>query len=171
VFEGGLAFDPTTGTLYGVNQGNSGSPQLFTVDVVTGQGTIVGLIAGGEHDFAGLAFTPTGQLYGLDRVTNALWRIDKANPAGAGTAQVGAGLGGGISMGGLGGMARDSATGDVYGYAGGSGHLFSVDLATGLGTVLHSVTTPTGIRSLAIRDLPVGIEPSSWGKVKSLYRP
>src|SRR5262245_57907339 len=56
VFEGGLAFDPTGGTLYGVNQGDASNPQLFTVDVVTGLGTIVGLIAGGEHDFAGLAF-------------------------------------------------------------------------------------------------------------------
>jgi hypothetical protein len=170
VYEGGLAFDPTDGTLYGVNQGDSFNPNLFTVNVATGQGTIVGLIGGGKHDFGGLAFSPAGQLYGLDRATNALWRIDKANPAGAGTTQVGAGLGGGIVMGGLGGMTRDSGTGIVYGYAASSSHLITVDLATGFGAVLHTVGTATGLRSLAFRDIPIGIEPSSWGKVKSLYR-
>jgi hypothetical protein len=165
-----LGFDPTDGTLYGVNGRNANMPNLFTVNVATGQATVVGRIGSSEHDFAGIAFTPDGQMYGLDHTTNALWQIDKTNPSGAATVQVGTGLGGGISLGDTGGLARDSETGIVYGFASGSGHLFSVDLATGLGTVLHSIPTPSELYSLAIRYVPSAIEPSSWGSVKSRYR-
>jgi hypothetical protein len=158
IFEGGLAFEPGTGVLYGVNQNNALAPHLMRINVATGQATVVGLLASGEHDFAGLAFDAAGQLYALDRPTNALWKIDKSNPSSALTGQVGAGLGSGIVMGNVGGMTNDSATGTYYGYAGdafggGSKHLFTVDLVTGAGTVLHQFTaTDPDFYSLAYRD-------------------
>lgn len=136
VFEGGLAFDPTDGTLYGVNQGNSNIPNLFTINTATGAGNVVGQIAGGIHDFAGLVFDG-GQLFGIDRLTDALWRIDKTTPGGAGTVQVGLGLGDGISMGDVGGMTR-GASGTVYGYSSDSTDLFTINLAAGTGNVIHT---------------------------------
>jgi hypothetical protein len=170
VYEGGLAFDPVDGTLYGVNQGSASSPALFTVNTTTGAGTVVGQIAGGSHDFAGLVFDAGGQLYGLDRVTNALWKISKTNPFGAGTVQVGAGLGNPISMGDVGGMAKD-ASGVVYGYAGGSLHLFTVNLATGAGTVIHTYGAADPVFfSLAFSTGSSPVEPRSWGSIKSLFR-
>jgi hypothetical protein len=177
VFEGGLAFEPGTGVLYGVNQDNAFAPHLMRINVATGQATVVGQIAGKQHDFAGLAFDPAGQLYGLDRPTNALWKIDKLNPSGALTVQVGAGLGSGIVMGNVGGMTNDPATGTYYGYAGdggggGSRHLFTVDLATGLGTVLHQFTAKDpDFYSLAYQgEKATATTPTSWGSVKHFYR-
>jgi hypothetical protein len=171
VFEGGLAFDPTNGRLYGVNHGFAIKPHLITIDKTTGQGTVVGEIAGAPHDFQGLAFDDVGQLYGLDGLTKALWRIDKSDPGGPGTAQVGEGLGNGIALGAFGGMTRDPDTGMVYGY-GESHHLFTVDLATGEGTVLHRFGPgDPEFRSLAFFvEGPTAVEPSTWGAIKASFR-
>jgi hypothetical protein len=171
VFEGGLAFAPGTGVLYGVNLDSAGSPHLLTIDTATGAGTDRGLIAGGEHDFGGLAFDAVGQLYGLDRSTNALWKIDRLNPSSALTAQVGTGLGNGIVMGAIGGMTDDPLTRTVYGYAAGSRELFTVDLASGLGTVLHQFAPGDPVFSgLAYRgEVPVAAVTTSWGSVKARY--
>jgi DNA-binding beta-propeller fold protein YncE len=169
IFEGGLAFDPTDGTLYGVNQGSDTNPNLLTLNTSTGAGTVVGLIGGGSHDFGGLAFDAGGQLYGLDRVTNALWKIDKSNPSGSGTAQVGSGLGGTISMGVAGGMATDSS-GVVYGYGEGSNELFTVSLALGTGTVIHSYLAGDPVfYSLGFSTSGSPVEPTSWGRIKATF--
>jgi hypothetical protein len=58
---GGLAFRPTTGTLYGVTSGTGGS-DLITVDLATGAGTLVGPT--GFVDVAALEFAPDGTLFG-----------------------------------------------------------------------------------------------------------
>lgn len=138
-FEGGLAFDPTNGTLFGVNAVVSGAASLFTIDITTGAATIIGTIHNGAHDFNGLAFDGGGTLYGIDRLTNALWKIDKQTPDGPGTQQVGSGLGPLVTVGDFGGMAVDTDLGLVYGYAEGSRTLFTVDLVTGLATMVQQL--------------------------------
>ena len=141
-YEGGLAFDPIFGTAYMVNGGSSSSPRLSSVNLATGKATLVGTIAGGMHDFDGLAFDPSGQLYGLDRVTNSLWKIDKNNPNGAGTVQVGGGLGAGVNMGPVGGMTYDAVTGLFWGYGSGNKTLFTVHPITGVANVVHTLDDP-----------------------------
>lgn len=141
-FEGGLAFDPTTGAAYMSNGNTAASPSLSIVNLVTGNATKVGQIGNTPHDFAGFAFSPTGQLFGLDRITNSLWAIDKANPSGAGTVQVGGGLGGGIVMGPVGGMTYDAQTGVYWGYASTTKAIFTVDIATGVGTIVQQFDGP-----------------------------
>lgn len=141
-YEGGLSFDPTNGTAYMVNGNTSANPALSTIDVNTGLATKVGIIGGGSHDFDGLAFSPSGQLYGLDRITNSLWAIDKANPSGPGTVQIGGGLGAGVNLGAVGGMTYDAMTGVYWGYASGSKSLFTVDVVTGLATVVQTFDGP-----------------------------
>jgi hypothetical protein len=172
VFEGGLAVDPGTLVLYAVNGDDAQGPKLLTVSQVTGNATVVGQIAGGSHDFAGLAFDNTGQLYAVDRVTNALWKIDKNNPSGPGTVQVGPSFGGGIVMGDNGGMTNDAASNVYYCYAGGSRHLFTVNLATGAATALHQfgAADPTFLSLAYLGELPTPGRPTSWGTLKARYR-
>ncbi len=140
--EGGLAFDPTTGVAYTVNGGTSSSPGLATINLVTGNATKIGAIGTTPHDFGGLAFSPSGQLFGLDRITNSLWAIDKANPSGPGTVQIGAGLGGGVSMGSVGGMTYDAQTGVYWGYASTTKAIFTVNVLTGAATIVQQFNAP-----------------------------
>jgi len=66
-----------------VNQGSSTAAGLFTVDLLTGQATMVGVISGGGHDINGLGWRSDGQLIGLDRISNALLTIDPSTAASA----------------------------------------------------------------------------------------
>jgi len=86
IFEGGLAI-AQDGTAYGVNEGTLNNPQLFTVDLLTGAGSLVGRIEstsfpGAEHDIEGLVFRDDGMLIALDRISvgdGRLYLIDPAN--------------------------------------------------------------------------------------------
>ncbi len=170
VFEGGLALDPTDGTLYGANVGSNEAPYIFVVDPDTGAGTLRGLVASAPHDFDGLVFDDDGQLYGLDGETQAIWKIDKNDPGGPGTEQVGAGLGAGIDMGSVGGLARGS-NGTIYGYASGTHQLFTVDLVSGTAAALHTFTGDVPIfYSMAFAGSGVSpVEPATWSKIKAMY--
>ncbi len=83
----GLAFDPNTNTLYGTTIGLT--PQLITIDPVTGAGTAVGPLG---RDFAGLAFDPTtNTLYGTDPFS-MLFTIDPATGAATAVGSTGAAM-------------------------------------------------------------------------------
>lgn len=137
LYEGGLAFDGED--LWGVNQGAMNtSKNLIRIDRQTGTAVVVGRLGDGNHDMNGLAFVD-GALYGIDRVTNALWNIDRAAPTLS--FQVGVPFGGGIRLGVKGGLAGE------YGYADDSHHIFRVDFTTGAGQVLS--TSAVYFRSFA----------------------
>jgi hypothetical protein len=128
LFEGGLAFDGEN--LWGVNQGVMNNwKNLIRIDREAGTAVVVGRLGNGDHDMNGLAFVG-GELYGIDRVTNALWHIDRTDPTFS--YQVGSAFGGGISLGVKGGMAGE------YGYADDSHQIFRVDVSTGAAQVLCS---------------------------------
>lgn len=128
LFEGGLAFDG--GNLWGVNQGVMNNwKNLIRIDREAGTAVVIGRLGDGDHDMNGLAFV-SGELYGIDRVTNALWNIDRTDPTLS--YQVGSAFGGGIYLGVKGGMAGE------YGYADDSHHIFRVDVSTGAAQVLCS---------------------------------
>lgn len=76
-----MAFDPTTGVLWGVEAARLvGSPSVYTIDITTGAITLVGStgLAGGLSD---IAFRPDGRLYGRSNCQEsggqALFLIDK----------------------------------------------------------------------------------------------
>jgi peptidoglycan hydrolase-like protein with peptidoglycan-binding domain len=73
----GLAFDPTTGILYG-NTGNAGSNQnsLFTINTTTGAGTLLGTIdiGGNPISMGDISFRSDGILYGA---SSDIYTIDK----------------------------------------------------------------------------------------------
>jgi hypothetical protein len=170
VYEGGLVFDQERGTLYGANVGSNDDPHIFTVNSSTGAGAIVGRVGAEPHDFAGLVFGQDGELYGLDRETNAIWKIDRDDPEGPGTVQIGSGLGSGIGLGPVGGMTADDF-GNVYGYASDTHQIFSIDLATGTGTVLHTFGPDVPIfYALAYGGgSPSPVEETSWTSIKALF--
>lgn len=151
VFEGGLAFAPN-GTAYAVNSGNAGLPGLFTVNLTTGNATLVGVISGGNRDINGLGWRSDGMLVGLDDFSNSLLAIDPANAASSLIKHLTP------AVGGVGGMALVS--GEAYfntagpgGTVPGSDELYSFDPFTGNYTLVGSLAptiTADGISGLAL---------------------
>lgn len=102
---GGLAFDPNSNTLYGVD---GDSDQLITINTTTGMGTAVGALGFGT--VTGLAFDPLNDvLYGVNFFPTAeLITIDTTTEAGTAVDQIG-------TYSGLSGLAFDTETGTPYG--------------------------------------------------------
>lgn len=130
-FEGGVAFSPD-GTAYGVNAGITLS-SLFTLDLNTGQASIIGTISDGSaerHDIAGLAWRADGMLIGLDSTDQQLALIDPSTGALQSLAEVHA------EIGSIGGMTMQGGTG-YFTTSGpnasrpGSNELYSFDPMTG----------------------------------------
>ncbi|MBI5866320.1 MAG: hypothetical protein HZB38_17760 [Planctomycetes bacterium] len=65
IYEGDLALDPLTGTLFGVQNAIAGRRELFTLNTATGAATTVGSIAP-TGDFSALAFSPDGTLFAIN---------------------------------------------------------------------------------------------------------
>lgn len=76
--EGDLDFDPITGQLFGISGDPiSGDTQLFTVDITTGEATILDVIpAASIGDASALAFDDDGRLFVLDTGLDQLLEID-----------------------------------------------------------------------------------------------
>lgn len=74
-----LAFDPTTGTLYGMGDptlNNASANNLYTLDTLTGAATLVGTNSG--FAFVALSCDSSGNLYSLELNDDELYQIDKA---------------------------------------------------------------------------------------------
>jgi hypothetical protein len=156
--EGSLAFAPD-GTCYGVQQGDENSPRLFRINVNTGVTTQIGIISGGRHDINGLTFRADGVLVGLDRVTNALLRIDPQTAAASVIASVSGTVGAAGGMTVLNGQGYFSTSGPG-GSSAGSNQLFRFDLFTGahgaVGT-FPNVITQNGIGGIAAVPEPAAL--------------
>lgn len=157
--EGGLAVDPTTGTLYGMYNVSGANRQLFTVNSTTGAATIVGNLtgmttsAGVGNDPSGIAFNATGQMFILDDFTvgagskpNAdLYLVDKTTGAVTFTVHVDRQLTTAL------GLAVDSS-GTFYvanssnnsgGFTGTLDTLFTLDPTTGVTTTVGTIGLTT----------------------------
>lgn len=162
VFDGSLVFAPD-GTVYGTNRGATTSPQLFTIDINTGEATVIGTISVGgdtEHDINAMGWRNDGMLVGLDRVANALLAIDPADA----TAEIIANVTPDVGF--VGGMAVWGETG-YFATSGpdpdpnGSNELYAFDLFSGqhqlLGSFDGTITTGNGISGLAIVPEPASL--------------
>lgn len=145
----GMAQDPTTGILYAVS--NTSSPiaplTLLTLDPATGAATAVGPLGPEENRIADITFNSLGQLYGWDESGDNLASIDKATgtvtviPSELGT------YGSGSSF----------DINDTYWFLGDGegeakvpneeGHYYTVDTATGVGTLRGQLTPIDSNRS------------------------
>lgn len=151
VFEGSLAFGPD-GTLYGTNSSSDATPTLFTVDLLTGAATAVGVISGGVHDINALTWRDSdGMLIGIDRVTNSVLAIDPTTAAASVLAPID------VAVGSVGGLAVFNgvaylATGGPGGPVPGSNELRTLDLSTGATALVGSLfpnITGSGLGGLA----------------------
>ena len=154
IFEGSLVF-ATDGTAYAVsNNGLSDTePQLFTVDLNTGQGAFVGIISGGSHDINGMVWRSDGMLVGIDRVTNALLTIDPSDATSTLIVELDpiVGIVGGMAA--VGDTAYFSTAGPDVDTFFGTNSLYEVDLFTGEYSLVGSfegTISGTGISGLAI---------------------
>src|SRR5262249_9805630 len=86
IIEGDLAFDPTSGLLYGVqNLSSPTSRHLFTIHQATGVEKTIGSVEG-DGDLSGIAFDSAGNLFILDddhslSAISQVLRVDKSNAA------------------------------------------------------------------------------------------
>jgi len=114
----GLAFHPSTQVLYGSTSNKAAIRQLVTIDPLTAQVTAIGpLNIPGGATMADIAFDSAGNLYGVSAGLSAdLYSINIATGAATriGAANVGAPVGGGISINSS-GIAYSSPTDVLFG--------------------------------------------------------
>ena len=154
-----LAFGPG-GTLYTNLAG--GANTLHTINKTTG--ALSPPIGSLGRSVAGLTFDNLGTLYGVDLDNSALLTIDPATAAVlTSTPAIGPiTLTRGLCF----------AEGKLWGADGGSNSfLLTIDRATALVTVIGPTNQPH-TQALAVKtDRPVGTKPSTWGRIKALFRP
>ena len=128
IFEGGLTFD-TAGRLIGVDQGNAAAATTFEIDVITGAATIIGPPNGEARDLNGLTRDGT-TVYGIDRPTDSLGRLDVGS---GGYTQIGLT---GATIGDTGGLAFNEADNTLYATFAADGGFYRIDPATGVATLI-----------------------------------
>ncbi len=160
VHEGDLAFDPTSGQLYGVGawRNDDGRRYLFTIDKDTGAGTIIGQGIGPpylNYNTSAMAFDDAGQLYVLDTgwslaAPALLMKVDKTSSHITNMIAVQPAL----TLGAVAGMAFQPGTGALYVADGGdtgSNTLYTLDVQTGALTVVGPTHSAAGLSGLAFR--------------------
>ena len=85
IIGGDLAFDPTSGVLYGMQASNIGLPaeSLITINPNTGSGSFVGGIPepGNGSNYSAMTFDAAGNLYMIDDLNNLLVTVNKSTGA------------------------------------------------------------------------------------------
>jgi len=123
---------------------DSSGAQLLTVDLATGQASVVGPFEI-VSNVTGLAYDPVGNvMYGISAIGDALYTIDIE--LGTATLVGEFGLDDSLVMHGL---TYDSKTNTLYSSASSQKNLYTIDVTTGTASVVAS-TNPTSISGLAI---------------------
>lgn len=139
----GLAFDPTSGKLYGSTSSQSEAcstclSRIVTINTSTGAGTVVGPT--GQEQVATITFTASGAMYGWSDVVTTpeqsddLVSINKATGAATWVGDSG------VSTGGQ--SFAINAAGVAYLFQ--SGNTYTINLGTGLPTAAGNHTLPQG---------------------------
>jgi len=151
VTEGGLAFDPTSGLLYGCQA--SGPDLLYTLDLNSGQAEVKGTILS-SGDVSAISFDNSGSLYAIDRLEQSLLKLDPF------TADIIKSVELNISLGSIMGMDFDPSSGLMYvadGSTDGTDTLYTVDLSTGVLSPVGPTGLKGGLSGLAIVPEPCTI--------------
>ena len=135
-FLNGMAFDATTGTMYGIDGTN-----LYTIDMTTGAATIVAAHTLATSTPVNLACSPGGVLYTVGLSDDILYTVDKATAVGTAVGPVGYNINYAQDM------EFDLETGDLFMAAyggGGDGNLRWVDTSTGMSYFIDYIEGPAG---------------------------
>ncbi|NUP96695.1 MAG: hypothetical protein HUU28_11080 [Planctomycetaceae bacterium] len=136
---GGLAYDPTTDTIYVTSTGND---SLYTLDLSTGTATLVGGYGSTAFVMHGLEFdTSTNTLYGVSSHDNGLYTINTST--GFATLIGTSGLSSFTNLG------YDSTNDVLYATNSGTDSFYSIDRATGAATLIGALTGPTNPNGVA----------------------
>jgi len=165
IVEGDLAFNPVNGLLYGIQDlGITGTQRnLFQINPTTGAGTVIGDVGSQNNttDFSGLAFSPNGTLYAFDTGAGGgnarLMTIDTANAQIINTVTTN------VNFGAAAGLTIHPFTGQAYladnVSSGGTNAVYTLDLSTGIATMIGTTGDLYGLSGLAFIPVP---EPSSF---------
>ncbi len=74
-----IAFDNTTNTLWGISYDGTTNSSLYTIDMHTGNATLIGISIAGL--LINLACDISGNLYSLNTLDSVLYRINKNSGA------------------------------------------------------------------------------------------
>ena len=147
IAEGDLAFHPTTGVLYALSALFM-KPEvnvMFTIDLGTGAGTVVGNIEIEELNESGMAFDPSGRLYVLDTYWDQLLTVDPSDADVLDSVPLS------LPLGSVVGMDLDPDTGILYvadGRQDGTDSLYTLDPATGVLTQIGHTGLEDGLAGL-----------------------
>ena len=157
IFEGDLAFNPVNGSLFGIENVDSASNRsLFRIDVTTGVATIVGNISAPNGDLSAMAFDASGRLFVIDTGNAMLLNVDPT------TAGINSSVSLSMQLGARGGMAFDPTTGTGYvadGGNGGTNSLYTIDISTGVLTLVGPTGIPSGLAGLTFSPLATTVIP------------
>lgn len=137
-----LAFDATTGTLYGNTTdafGATGGDALYSIDPTTGLSTLIGRI-GFSNVFA-LGFDNSGALFGISDASDELISIDTASGLGGLVAPIALDL--------AFDLAARPEDGVMFVADSGTFSLYTIDTATGLTTLVGPYGAGTNVVGLA----------------------
>ncbi len=152
VAEGDLAFDRTTGSLYGLYSLAGGGRRLFTLNTATGAATLLPVSLSGDP--SAMAFDAAGSLYVLDTALARLLSVDKTTGATSASIPLSSPLGS------VAGMAIDPLTGMIYvadGDDGGTDHLYSLNSQTGVLIDIGPTGLVNGLAGLTFLPEPASI--------------
>jgi hypothetical protein len=159
IIEGDLAFDPTTGTLYGIQEVDSNTLRgLFTMNTTTGHATILGNVSGPTSDLSAMVFDSSGNLFIVDNTDSLLLRVNKANGAILSSVPLSVQLGSTV------GMSIDPATGTFYvgdGASPGTNSLYTLNPTTGGLTRIGTFNLTAELSGLAFTPATSIPEPAS----------
>jgi DNA-binding beta-propeller fold protein YncE len=148
IFEGDIAFDPTTGDLYGMYDTHPAT-NMFRIDTTTGAATMVATFPSGfAADISGMVFDPSGQLYLIEDERDQVIRVDWRNATVLSTTPLSSPLGYTV------GITYDPHQERFYvadGHVDGTNSLYTIDLTTGrLSLIGGLVDAPEGLAGLAV---------------------
>jgi DNA-binding beta-propeller fold protein YncE len=158
IVEGDIAFNPLNGFLYGIQDFGPSFNQrnLFRLDPNTGAATVIGSMDS-QGDYSALAFNAAGTLFAIDTSgpNSRLHIVDPNTGMITGTTSMN------VSLGGAAGLTFNPLTGTAFvadGGAAGMNKLYTLDISTGLLTLIGPTGATGGIGGLAFVNVP---EPSS----------
>ncbi|HRQ63598.1 MAG TPA: DUF11 domain-containing protein [Xanthomonadaceae bacterium] len=143
------AWDPTTGTVYAVIVPAGGDNRLFSIDVGTGIGTLVGSVSGmtAGSILIAIAINNAGSMFGLEIFDDVLVAIDKTDATGAVIGPVG------VNANFAQDMDFDRSTGTLYWASylgGGNSNIRTIDTSTGAATVVGPIQDGAELLSFSI---------------------
>ena len=149
IYEGDLAVDPTTGSLYGIQDyPGTGGVWMFRINRSSGAAMLIGEVVATVCDLSAMGFDAAGTCYVIDCSSDVIHRVDKTTAAVLSTAPLSTPLGN------TAGMAFHPITGVLYVADGGglgTKKLYTCVPSTGVLTEVGDLNNSDGMAGITFR--------------------